>query len=60
MAAVQPVSLPSITGFQLKHILAATDFSECSHHAIQQAAAIARLHGSELRVVHVIPPPPMI
>lgn len=60
MAAVQPVSLSSLPGFQLKHILVATDFSECSHHAIQQAAAIARLHGSDLLVVHAIAPPPMI
>lgn len=60
MAAVQPVSLSSLSGFQLKHILVATDFSECSHHAVEQAAAIARLHGSDLLVVHAVPPEPMI
>lgn len=60
MAAVQPVSLSSLPEFKLNHILAATDFSECSHHALQQAAAIARLHGSDLLVVHAIPPQPMI
>jgi nucleotide-binding universal stress UspA family protein len=60
MAAVQPVSLSFHPEFQLKHILVATDFSDCSHHAMQQAAAIARLHGSDLLVLHVIPPQPMI
>ncbi len=60
MAAVQPVSLSSTPGFQLKHILVATDFSQCSHHALEQAAAISRLHGSNLVVVHAIPPQPML
>ncbi len=60
MAAVQPVSLSSPSTFHLKHILVATDFSECSHHAIQQAAAIARLHSSDLVVVHAIPAEPLM
>jgi len=60
MAAVQSVSLSSLPEFKLNHILAATDFSECSLHALQQAAAIARLHGSDLLVVHAIAPQPII
>lgn len=60
MAAVQPVTLSSVPRFELKHILVTTDFSECSVHALRQAAAIARLHGSELLVLHVVPKEPMI
>ena len=60
MAAVQPVSLSSISKLELKHILVPTDFSVCSRAALKQAAAMARLHGSDLLVLHVVPPEPMI
>jgi len=60
MSAVQPASAVAVPGLQLKHILVPTDFSEHSHSALQQAAAIARLHGSDLTVLHVIPPEPVI
>ncbi len=60
MSAVQPISAVSSPQLELKHILVTTDFSECSRMALQQAAAIARLHGSDLVVLHVVPPEPMI
>ncbi|MGZ4786959.1 MAG: universal stress protein [Terriglobales bacterium] len=60
MAAVQPVPLSSVPSLDFKHILVTTDFSECSRAALKQAAAIARLHGSDVLVLHVILPEPMI
>jgi nucleotide-binding universal stress UspA family protein len=59
MAAVQPVPLSSVPPFELKHILVTTDFSECSRAALRQAAAIARLHGSDLLLLHVVAPEPI-
>ena len=41
-----------------KRILIATDFSDASEHALAYAIAIARRYGSELSVVHAIPPEP--
>jgi nucleotide-binding universal stress UspA family protein len=38
-----------------KRILAATDFSPDSQHAVDRAAHIARQLGAELRVVHALP-----
>lgn len=60
MATVQPITVSPVSRFELKHILVTTDFSDCSRHALQQAAAIARLHSSDLSVLHVIPPEPML
>jgi len=60
MAAFQPVSLSSSEKLEIKHILVATDFSDCSNHALMQAAAIARLHGSDILVVHAIPAEAML
>ena len=60
MATVQPVSFSSVPGFQLQHILVATDFSDCSRHALMQAAALARSHKSNIVVLHVVPSEPMI
>ena len=39
-----------------KNILLATDFSDASEKAFDYAIAIARLHGSKIYLVHVIPP----
>lgn len=62
MATAHPiaVSFSSAPALELKHILVTTDFSECSHIALKQAAAIARLHGSDLTLLHVVAPEPMI
>lgn len=60
MSAVQPSSPTSLPKLELKHILVTTDFSECSRSALQQAAAIARLHGSDILVLHIVPPEPII
>lgn len=59
MSAVQPLSsvFPQL---ELKHILVTTDFSECSRSALKQAAAIARLHGSDILVLHIVPPEPAL
>ena len=55
--AVQPSATP---GLKLEHILVATDFSEVSRHALQQAAAIARLHQSKLILLHILPQEPFV
>jgi nucleotide-binding universal stress UspA family protein len=39
-----------------KNILLATDFSDASERAFNYATAIARLHGSKIYIVHVVPP----
>ena len=39
-----------------KSILLATDFSDASEKAFNYAIAIARLHGSKIYLVHVLPP----
>lgn len=44
------------SGFQLKKILAPIDFSDCSQHAFDYAAQIARDFKAEFRLVHVINP----
>jgi nucleotide-binding universal stress UspA family protein len=44
------------TGFQLRKILAPTDFSDCSQLAFDYAAQLARDFKAELRLVHVINP----
>ena len=53
MSAVQPASPTALPKLELKHILVTTDFSECSRSALKQAAAIARLHGSDILVLHI-------
>lgn len=60
MSAVQPASPTALPKLELKHILVTTDFSECSRSALKQAAAIARLHGSDILVLHIVPPEPII
>jgi nucleotide-binding universal stress UspA family protein len=60
MSAVQPASTVAVPKLELKHILVTTDFSDFSRSALRQAAAIARLHGSDLVVLHVVSPEPMI
>lgn len=60
MASTHPTPVVDLPQIFLKHILAATDFSDCSRVALQQAAAIARLHGADLVLLHVVPPEPDI
>jgi nucleotide-binding universal stress UspA family protein len=45
-------------GIGFKQILVATDFSDGSQRALAYAIAIARRYGSELSVVHALPPAP--
>lgn len=42
---------------KLKRILAATDFSECSDHALRYACEFAETFGAELHLIHVNEPP---
>lgn len=44
-------------GRPIRHIVAATDFSEPSRLGLAWAAAAARAHGVRLHVVHVVTPP---
>ena len=46
--------------FPLNKILCPTDFSEPSFEALKAAVEMARQFSSELYVVHVVPPVPMI
>jgi nucleotide-binding universal stress UspA family protein len=46
-------------GVSFKKILLATDFSAASEQAFSYAVAIARRYGSEICLVHVIPPEPV-
>lgn len=41
---------------QLRNVLVATDFSECSQRALLHAVAAAHHYGSMLHLVHVVPP----
>jgi len=58
MSVTQPFTSNLSRKLELKHILVTTDFSEYSRFALKQAAAIARLHGSDIVVLHVVPPEP--
>ncbi|MBX3440135.1 MAG: universal stress protein, partial [Planctomycetaceae bacterium] len=42
---------------KLKRILAATDFSDCSEHALRYACEFADVFGAELHLVYVNEPP---
>ncbi len=54
--APQPQVEPPQAPASFQNILLATDFSAASEKAFQYAAAIARLHGSKVYLVHVISP----
>ena len=45
-----------LIAFQIKKILVPTDFSHCAEKALQYAIPFARHFGSELLLLHVIPP----
>jgi nucleotide-binding universal stress UspA family protein len=60
MATTHSVPVSPIPQLDLKHILVTTDFSEFSRMALKQAIAIARLHGSDLTLLHLMPPEPVI
>lgn len=42
---------------RLKRILCATDFSECSNHALRYACEFAEAFGADLHLLHVNEPP---
>jgi nucleotide-binding universal stress UspA family protein len=56
MSTVAQVREETKTDF--KRILMATDFSAASRRALAYALAIARRYGSEISVVHAVPPEP--
>ena len=58
MSTFAPVLEPTKQGIAFKHILLATDFSDASRRALSVAVAIARHWGSELLLVHAVPPEP--
>ena len=40
---------------QMKRLLCAVDFSECSRHALDEAIAVAHLYDASITVLHVFP-----
>jgi len=58
MSTFAPVLEPKKQGLAFKHILLATDFSDASRRALSVAAGIAQHWGSELLLVHAVPPEP--
>jgi len=60
MAAPHLAPLVFLPTVKIKNILFATDFSPCSESAQRVATAVARTHGSNLLVTHVIPPEPLL
>lgn len=60
MATTHAVPVSAIPQLELKHILVTTDFSEYSRMALKQAIAVARLHGADLTILHLMPPEPII
>lgn len=50
-----PTAAPRWT---LRHIIAATDFSTASEHAIERAALLAQEHRARLTLAHVVPASP--
>ena len=45
-----------MSGFSVRTVVFPTDFSDCSRHAGEQAANVARHFGARLHVIHVDPP----
>src|SRR5262249_23803825 len=43
--------------FHIRKILHPTDFSEQATHAFRVACSLAKQHGAEIIVLHVVPPP---
>jgi nucleotide-binding universal stress UspA family protein len=58
MSTFAPILEPKTQGIALKNILLATDFSEASGRALSVAVAFARRWGSQLLLVHAVPPEP--
>lgn len=58
MSPVQPAVASVVPQVSFKKILVPTDFSECSQTALMVAASIARAHGGEIILAHVIAPEP--
>ena len=59
-AVMSTVAMPQeqTKRMRFKHILMATDFSITSCRALAYALAMARYYGSEITIVHAIPPKP--
>jgi nucleotide-binding universal stress UspA family protein len=58
MSTFAPVLEFKKQGTAFKHILLATDFSDASRRALSVAAAFASRWGSQLLLVHAVPPEP--
>jgi nucleotide-binding universal stress UspA family protein len=58
MSTFAPVLEPKTQGIAFRNILLATDFSDASGRALSAAAAFARRWGSQLLLVHAVPPEP--
>jgi nucleotide-binding universal stress UspA family protein len=56
LAELPQQQVPQEATLSFKNILLATDFSDASERAFNYAIAIARLHGSKIYLIHVIPP----
>ncbi len=56
MSTLVKVQHPQAVYPEFKNILFATDFSQCSASALKCLRAVAELHGSTVRLVHVISP----
>ncbi len=55
LSEIQQTQVQQQASVSFKNILLATDFSAASEKAFNYATAIARLHGSKIYVVHVLP-----
>src|SRR5579864_9809827 len=60
MSTLAPVLEFKKQGLGFKNILLATDFSEASGRALSVSAAFARRWGSQLLLVHAVPPEPRL
>jgi len=58
MSTFAPLIEPKTQGIAFKNILLATDFSEASGRALSVGAAFTRRWGSQLLLVHALPPEP--
>lgn len=56
LTLAREVQHPRVVYPEIKNILFATDFSHCSACTLECLRALAELHGSTIRVVHVVSP----
>jgi nucleotide-binding universal stress UspA family protein len=50
------MAVEQIAGVAVENVAVATDFSECSEHAMQHAMAVARHFGATLHLLHLVRP----